>query len=180
MSGLIHLLNSIGVPSSVLSEASFYVLAVLVCVFAFLVVTSRNVFHSAVYLALALIGVAGIYLYLNAEFLAVVQVLIYVGAVVTLFIFAIMLTARIHDQAIRQTNEQVLVSAVVTLALLYLLINIVENLPSRTGGPGTKTLAIGRLGELLMKDYALPFEVISLVLLAALVGAIVIGKEKRG
>lgn len=179
MSGLIQLLNNFGLQQEFILKATFYSLAGLTCLFALFVVISRNVFHSAIFLALTLIGVAGVYLYLDAEFLAVIQVLIYVGAIITLFIFAIMLTTKIQDLAIRQTNSQVLISALAALTLLFLFINIINRNPWQAGVSLALPLDLSRLGKSLMTTYALPFEVISLILLAALVGAIVIGKVKK-
>lgn len=179
MSGLIQLLNNFGLPQEFIIKATFYSLASLTCLFALFVVTSRNVFHSAIFLALTLIGVAGVYLYLDAEFLAVIQVLIYVGAIITLFIFAIMLTSKIQDLAIRQTNQQVVISAMVALAMLFLFINIIKMNAWKITFLRPGPLSLIQLGKSLMSTYALPFEVISLILLAALVGAIVIGKVKK-
>jgi len=167
----------LAVPEEFLIRLTFYIVAGLTIFFAFRIVISRNIFHSAIFLALALIGVAAVYLYLDAEFLAVVQILIYVGAVVTLFIFAIMLTEKMHDRTIRQANKGVLTSAIVALALFYILINVIEKgawreSAARDGG-------LRELGRSLMSTYALPFEVMSLLLLVALVGAIVIGKTGK-
>ncbi|MDP2942492.1 MAG: NADH-quinone oxidoreductase subunit J [Candidatus Omnitrophota bacterium] len=185
MNGLIQLLNSFlnefGLYREFIIKASFYFIAALTCLFAFMVVTSRDIFHCAVFLAATLFGVACVYLFLNAEFLAVVQVLIYVGAIVTLFIFAIMLTTKIHDKAIRQTNHQVLIGGALALALLFSLIIIINQDPWKASAAGTTSgyLGLGELGKSLMSTYALPFEVISLILLAALVGAIVIGRTYK-
>jgi len=129
---------------------------------------------------MTLFCIAGIYLFLNAEFLAAVQVLIYVGAIVTLFLFAIMLTAKIGDRSIRQTNRQVLVSMAVSAAILSLFAYIIIGSPwKKAAADGTSHPGIGELGKALMSVYALPFEAISLILLAALVGAIVIGKAGK-
>ena len=179
MNGLIQLLNNFGLPQALLLKAVFYFSAGLTIFFAIRVVTLRNVFHSAIFLALTLLGIACVYLYLDAEFLAIIQVLIYVGAIVTLFIFAIMLTAKIQDRAIRQVNKQGLLSAVVAVAFLYLFITIIRRNPWHASLTGAGVVSLGQLGKSLMTAYALPFEVISLVLLAALVGAIVIGRAKK-
>ncbi|MDD5269894.1 MAG: NADH-quinone oxidoreductase subunit J [Candidatus Omnitrophica bacterium] len=186
MNGLIRqlsdIVNNYGLPQDFVVQASFYVIAGLACVFAFGVVAMRNIFHCAVSLALCLFCVAGVYLFLNAEFLAIAQVLIYVGAIVTLFIFAIMLTANIEDRSIRQANRQALVSAAVAAAILSFFIFIIIGAPWKAA-PEASTADIGpgleNLGRALMSVYALPFEFISLILLAALVGAIVIGKAGR-
>ena len=102
----------------------FYFIAGLTCLFALCTVLARNVFHSAIALALTLLSIAGVYFYLEAEFLAIAQVLVYVGAIIILFVFAIMLTAKIEDASIRQTNEQVLASAFAAVSFLALLIFI--------------------------------------------------------
>ncbi len=184
MNGLIQTLNDIlnnyGLRQEFVIQACFYSLAGLACVFAIGVVTLRNIFHCAISLAMTLFCIAGIYLFLNAEFLAAVQVLIYVGAIVTLFLFAIMLTAKIDDRSIRQTNKQVLASMAVSLAILSFFIFIIIGSPWKepvAGGPFCP--GIGEIGKSLMSVYALPFETISLILLAALVGAIAIGKTDK-
>lgn len=98
----------------------FYLLAGVILICAVMVVTLRNVFHSALFLVLTFFFVAGIYLMLNAEFLAAVQVLIYVGAVTILILFAIMLTHQIQSRSIRQVNEQV-IPAVIIGGLFFIL-----------------------------------------------------------
>lgn len=100
----------------------FYVLAAVIVISAMLVVTLRNVFHSALFLVLAFFMVAGIYLTLHAEFLAAVQVLIYVGAVTILMLFAIMLTYQIQSKSIRQINEQVIPAALIAAIFLALAV----------------------------------------------------------
>lgn len=176
MSGLIQQLNNIGFAQDFILKAVFYAVAAFSVFFALRTVTSRNVFHSAIFLALTLIGVACVFLYLDAEFLAIIQILIYVGAITILIIFAIMLTARIQDRAIRQTNRQVPVSAVIALGFFILFLNIIKKSPWQAAVEKPQTLSLAQLGSSLMTNFALPFEVISLVLLVALVGAIVIGK----
>lgn len=180
MNGLIQQLNSLGLAQGQIIRASFYMTSALIIFFALRIVTSRNILHSAVFLALTLSGIACIYLFLDAEFLAIVQILIYVGAIVTLFLFAIMLTAKIQDRAIRQVNQQVLISCMAALALFCFTIFIIKINPWFSCGQKEETLSLAQLGSSLMTNYALPFEVISLLLLASLVGVVVIGKlEKR-
>ncbi len=180
MSGLIQQLNNIGIPQENIIKVTFYLIAAVTCFFALRIVISRNVFHRALFLALTLIGVACVYLYLGAEYLAVMQILIYVGAIVALFVFVIMLTTKIQNRAIRQLNSQVLISVVVTSALLCLLISIIRTSPwHKPVLPPAGLLNISQLGRSLALNYVLPFEVVSLILLAALVGAIAIGKAKK-
>ena len=121
MSGPIQLLNNVlnnyGLPQGFIVQTSFYVIAAFAVISALGVVVSRNIFHCAIFLAVSLFCIAGVYLFLSAEFLAVVQVLIYVGAIVTLFLFAIMLTANIGDRSIRHTNRQVLAGGVIAIII---------------------------------------------------------------
>lgn len=186
VNGLIQLLsnlvNNYGLPQEFIVRASFYVIAALSVIFALGVVASRNIFHCAIYLAVCLFCIAGVYLFLNAEFLAVVQVLIYVGAIVTLFLFAIMLTANIGDRSIRGSNKQVLVGGLIAAMIAIFFISVILGEPWKKGISQTSSaqpLTLQELGRSLMSAYALPFEVISLILLAALVGAIVIGRVKK-
>ncbi len=178
-SGLIQLLSSAGIPRDIAINATFYPAACLTLFFAILVVTSRNIFHSAIYLALTLIGVACVYLYLDAEFLAIIQVMIYVGAIVTLFIFTIMLTADIKTGPSSGAIRRMLVSAGASLAILFILIRVIAGTAWQAGVPAASFISLQQLGISLMSKYVLPLEVISLILLAALVGAIVIGKADK-
>ncbi len=180
LTGLIQQLNNYGLPQETVVRAAFYIIAGLTVIFAVRIVTSRNIFHSAIFLALALIGVAGVYLFLDAEFLAVAQVLIYVGAVVTLFLFAIMLTANIQGRAIRQANGQIFISVISASAFIFLIVKIIKNTHWQAASPGgAQGLGIEQLGRSLMTTYVLPFETISVILIAVLVGAIVIGKTEK-
>lgn len=157
----------------------FYFIAALTVILALCTVLAKNVFTGAIALALMLLSVAGVYFYLEAEFLAISQVLVYVGAIIILFVFAIMLTARIEDASIRQTNYQLVPSAIAALALFVLLCVGILGFPWRQADPGLPVLSLERLGQLLMTIYVFPFEFVSLLLLSALIGAIVIGKVKK-
>ena len=179
MNGLIKLLSNSGISGDILIKATFYPLAFLTLFFALLVVTSRNIFHSAVYLAFTLVGIAGIYLYLDAEFLAIVQILIYVGAIVTLFIFTIMLTAQAKNDPIREIIRRMWAPALGSLAIFLILMKVIAMTSRRAELTQGSFVTLPELGRSLMTKYALPFEVISLISLAALVGAIVIGKGPK-
>jgi len=162
-----------------MSLVTFYCIAAVVLVSALLAVTLKNLFHSALFLALSLVGVAGIYLFLGAEFLAAIQVLIYVGAIVTLIIFVIMLTAKISDKSIRQTNQQKFISFIVAMSIFILLSSIIlkkEIAPNFI----RENVKVSDIGRELITTYGLPFEVISVVLLIALIGAIVLSRREKG
>lgn len=150
----------------------------LVLVLALGVVTLRNLFHCALCLAAVLIGTAMIYVVLHAEFLAAVQVLIYVGAVMTLLIFVIMLTEHLAEKSIRQNNRQS-PAAVISLCGFVTLLAV---LLLKTPWPVTEkalhaNVSVMILGNALMGTYAFPFEVISVILIVCLIGAIVIAKK---
>jgi NADH-quinone oxidoreductase subunit J len=160
---------------------AFAVLAAITILSALMVVTLKNIVRSALFLALSFVGVAGLYILLNAEFLAAVQVLIYVGAITVLILFAIMLTHQLTSGRIRQTTEWFWVALPTALAMLAVFVTFFAmpsyptlKAPDALAGPTTMPLA-----EALLKPYVLPFELASLILLAALVGAIVIAKEDK-
>ncbi len=157
----------------------FYLLGIIASVSAFRVVTARNVFHSALFLVLTLFSVAGIYVLLAAEFLAGVQVLIYVGAITILIIFAIMLTHQISNKSIRQTNEQVLPAVLIVLIFFAMSIATLLLTSWPTAASELPSDNIFRIGQLLMTTYVIPFEVVSIVLLVALIGAIVISRREK-
>lgn len=139
-----------------------------------------NIFHAALALAAALVGVALIFLALGAEFLAVVQILLYVGAVMTLIIFAIMLTQGLGNKTQKPGNELVLGAAGACIAFFTALYQILH----RTSWPInphnlTRRISTADLGSALMGHFVFPFEVISVILLAALIGAVIIAKKER-
>lgn len=161
-----------------LGTVSFYGLLLGILAVAVLTVTTRSLFHSAIYLAFTLLGVAGVYFFLHAEFLGGVQILIYVGAIMTLVIFAIMLTAKIGDPTVSQTNSQRFPVLGLISLLAFFLISIVAKTPWKTSQNLKSTDAI-QIGKALMGQFVFPFEIISLVLLVALIGAIVIARSDR-
>ncbi len=163
-----------------MTELVFYIIAVSLCAFAFLSVTVGDVFHSAVCLTFTLLSVAGVYFFLGAPFIGVIQILVYVGGIMTLFIFAIKLTAKIGDASIRQFTRQLWPGAALAGAILALLLAVIRaNAWSLRLLPPVQGPDLKQLGVELLTRYLLPFEFISLLLLAALVGAIVIGKVKK-
>jgi len=162
-------------------QGVFIVLGAITLAGAGIVITNRNLYRAALGLVLSFFGVAGLYALLNAGFMAVVQVLIYVGAISILIIFAIMLTHRVMDRRAVQRNSQWIVSALMSLALFgvlgYTLAFRVADVWTASGAsPPEKPIEM--LGEALVTTYALPFEVASVLLLVALVGAIFIAREK--
>ena len=157
-------------------EIFFVVLALVGSVGAIRVVTSRNVVHAALYLVIALAMVAGVYLLVAAEFLAWVQVLIYVGAIVVLLLFSLMLTkAPIGRETL--DNQQRGVAALVGVGIAAGLAFLIQQAFGDAAPVALRPARTATIGLSIFRDYVLPFEVISILLLAALVGAIVLARK---
>jgi NADH-quinone oxidoreductase subunit J len=161
----------------------FYLFAGIAIISAVMVVTNRNVLHAALFLILTFFCVAAIYILLRAEFLAAVQVLLYVGAVMALFVFTILLINVMQAQFLRQFHGQRPLAAILVVALLaeilFLLFgNFQRNFPLEYERPPEIAGKAGleALAALLLTDYLLLFEVASVLLLAALIGAIVLAR----
>ena len=151
---------------------------------ALMVVTSRNLIHAALWLVSTLFGVAIIYTLLNAGFLAVVQVVVYIGAIAILFIFAVMLTRKdMRDQSPQLNNNWWVgaLLAVVTFGGLFSLLQSWSGLSKTAADFPSGFDAIGRLGEALISPdaFVLPFEVASVLLVAALVGAVYLAFNRK-
>jgi NADH-quinone oxidoreductase subunit J len=164
------------------AAAVFYVLASVAVLSALMVIWSRNVVHSAIYLVLAFLCVAGVYIVLQAEFVAVVQVFVYAGGIVVLFLFVIMLV-NLRDALGPRVRVHATVSALVGVAATVLLLYV-----AGTGGLKTTWSAgvnlsaqggnLQQIGWALYHDYLLPFEIASILLLVAMIGAIVLARQK--
>jgi NADH:ubiquinone oxidoreductase subunit 6 (subunit J) len=167
----------------------FWIVAVILVGSALLVVTQRNIVHSALALVIVFAMAAGIYLLLNAEFIAIVQILIYAGAVTILILFALMLTRTSNIQLNSNPNNKqwwlaVIVSSFLGAIIVYAAAISPHAVSNVSNGSGQLPVGISnvvRIGQLLYSpttySYVLPFEIASLVLLVAIVGAIVIGRE---
>jgi NADH-quinone oxidoreductase subunit J len=161
------------------TEVIFYFIAAVSVLGGLGVVVSRNVAYAALSLVFTLLAVAALYILLASEFLALVQVLIYAGAVAVLLLFALMLT-RARDLQQTLDNSQRPLAAIAALALLGVLIAMIvlTNWPRAAGEPAL--VSFSAVGDALFRTWVVPFEVASLVLLVALVGAIVIaGTEEE-
>jgi NADH-quinone oxidoreductase subunit J len=160
-----------------LTYVAFFAMAAITLGGALMAIAARNLIRAALGLIIALIGIAGIYFVLEAEFVAVVQILIYVGAISILILFAVMLTRGLMKRDLPAQNSQWIAAALIALVLFAALLYVVLNTNWRaveTSLAGDLTI---KLGTELMTTYLLPFEAVSLLLLAALIGAIVIARE---
>ena len=157
---------------------AFYMLAAITLLSGVVVVSSPNIVHSAVALVPAFLGVTGIYILLNAEFVAGVQVLIYAGAITVLILFVIMLTEGGTGLRLQQRNEQGAIGAIVAAAVAALLLAGVTR-TVWTPQPGTlATYPPGAIGQSLLGTNLLAFEGTSVVLLVSLIGAIIIARKE--
>jgi len=164
-------------------DVAFIIFSAIAVVGAVLVVWLPNVLHAAVSLIVSFFGVAGLYAILSADFVAVSQVLIYIGGVVVLIVFAIMLSERLDNvPGQEKARQQKLVMAgtigVFVLITFYLVVYL---MPWK---PFVEEIDFGRstvraLGDLLLTDYVLPFEIASVLLLAALIGAVIIARQRQ-
>ncbi len=166
----------------------FYFFAGLAVISAALVVTRRSAVHSAVFLVTTLLATAGIYLQLRAEFLFIVQVILYVGGIMVLFIFVIMLVNL--DVALHQVqfNRQWLVAGLIALVLggqIFFAFRLAQRGPNDQPILGVPQAAATQLqpnteivGRSLFQNYMLPFEIASILLLVAMVGAVVMARRK--
>jgi len=165
----------------VAENVAFGLVAAVMGVAAVRVVTTKNIVHAALYLVAVLAGAAAIYVLLAAEFTAVVQVLVYIGAIVVLFLFGIMLTRAPLGRTAKLDNNQRPIALVVALFLLGMLVYVlVDAFHGRHVDALHHPLRIGTtalVGNAIFQTYVVPFEAVSVLLLAALVGALVIARR---
>lgn len=163
-----------------LTQVVFIIVAGLAVVGGVAMVTLRNLLHSALAMVLSFLAIAGIFVLLEAEFLAAVQVLIYVGAVAVLILFAVMLSRDVIGRKVQVRNGQwpaaLLVAAGLFAVLLAGLLHAIWPVVSQPVAGDQ----VAELGKALVGPYALPFEVASVLLLVALVGAIIFAREAHG
>ena len=155
----------------------FYILAAFTVWAAAVVVLGKNIVRAAVALIFSFCGMAALYVLLDAEFLAAVQVLIYVGGITILLLFAIMLTSGISSTTARVVNDQTLFSAITAIGLLIGLIYATTHGIAVLSGPPRLPETAPFLGRALLTTYALPFEAVSILLLAGMVGAIILARK---
>lgn len=159
-----------------LSVVAFLLLATLTLGSAGVVAFSKNIIHSALALLGTFLGIAGLYVTLSADFLAATQVLVYVGGTLTLILFAVMLTSRIEDMKV--SNPQQGVAAAFGLIAVALL--VLGKVATETNWPSEAKPAVpstAKLGHAFLGEYLLPFEIGSVVLLAAMIGSVVLARR---
>jgi NADH-quinone oxidoreductase subunit J len=175
------------------SAVVFYILSVATLASALLAVTSRKIFRSAIWLLFALTGIAGLYFWLQMEFVAAVQIVVYVGGIVVLIIFSIFLTQQSGKDLPPPVRGRALLSALAVCGGFVLTCVLLRSAGFRGGGgvgggggngeSGGGVASVGNIGAQLLSTsehgYVLPFEVISILLLAAMIGCIVIAMKTK-
>ena len=163
-----------------LSTAIFYLIALVTVVSAGMVAFSRNIIYSAFSLLGTFMGVAGLYVFLGADFVAAVQLLIYVGGILVLVMFGVMLTSNVLDVQLRSSTMNVLPAILLVGAIAAALLMVFWNTDWTvlTQAPSMQNTG-PRIGELMLTRFLLPFEIASVILLVALIGAAMIARREK-
>lgn len=162
----------------------FYLMAAFILFSAYFVVTARNLFRCAIGLAASLIGIAGVYLLMDAQFLSAVQIAVYVGGVVVLVVFAVLMVSDVTQKEYLRSPFSRSVAAAIIAELLLMIVAAAAVVQGFGGGarPAPDSASVREIGHALLATgpggFALPFEVISLVLVAALVGACTVAGDR--
>lgn len=159
----------------------FGILSFMAIMFALMVVFTRNPIHSVLYLVLTFFCIAGHYLLMNAQFLAVVHIAVYAGAIMVLFLFVIMLLNLNEDTEPRKTAFSKVIAGIIGGLFLLVMVGALkgtEQLQVTQYGYSQAGL-MNNLGRVLFNEFLFPFEIVSVLLLAALVGAIMLGKKEE-
>jgi NADH:ubiquinone oxidoreductase subunit 6 (subunit J) len=154
-----------------LEVIAFWAFAVILVGAGLAVVIGKNLFHSVLWLALALISTAGVFLTLDAEFIAAVQVLLYAGGVITVVVFAIVVTERLVGERLSQTSRHLAAGAVVSAGLLALLLRGISQAHLELPRPALRPDLTRQLGTSLLTRFVLPFELLAVLLLVGLLAA---------
>ncbi len=157
----------------------FYIFAAITILSALFVVTTRNIVHSAFYLLFTFFGVAGIYVLLGADFIAIAQIMVYVGGILILILFGVMLTNKITSVEIRTGTVQMLPAAIGVAIFMGAIVSVMT-MTNWKSEPGMIPLTTTKdLGHLLINDYVLIFELLGILLLIALIGAASIARREK-
>lgn len=160
-----------------IAEIVFWLVAAFTIISASFVVLNNQLLYSAIALLFSLFGVAGLYIFLWADFIAGIQLIVYIGGINVLIIFGIMLTNKISSVRLSQTNVQQGVGAVIALWLMILISLVISKTPWLQIESSEPSETVSVIGTLLLSKYLLPFEAISLLLLGALIGAALLSRE---
>lgn len=160
----------------------FYFLAAITLATAFLTIYSRNPIHSAIYLVMCFFSIAGHYLLFNAQFLALVHIIVYSGAIMVLFLFTIMLMNLNKEDEVHKPRITRVGALVVFVLMSIVFVTIFINSKTITGGydtSGQDYQSIKALGKILLNEYMVPFEFVSILLLVAMIGTVLLSKKEK-
>ena len=161
-----------------ITEILFWILSVIALFSALMVVTSKNPVYSVLWLIITFFAISGHYILLNAQFIAIVNIIVYAGAIMVLFLFVIMLMNLSRDTEPQKSKWLKLAGAVSGGCLLLVLVAALRNSEKQMTQMGQGDIGlIQNLGKVLFSDYVVPFEISSILFLSAMVGAVVIGKR---
>ncbi|UBM60344.1 NADH-quinone oxidoreductase subunit J [Marinilongibacter aquaticus] len=162
---------------------SFYIISVLTLFGALGTIMSRNPIHSVIYLILTFFSLSAHYVLLNAQFLAAVNIVVYAGAIMVLFLFVVMFLNIKEEETHKSKNKVMIASTIVSCTIGIILLAAVKMTQAPRVNPYTyqvKTGFIENLGKVLYSKYLLPFELVSVLFLIAMAGAVMLGKKEKG
>jgi NADH-quinone oxidoreductase subunit J len=163
-----------------ITQLLFWALTAIALFSALMVITSKNPVYSVLWLIVTFFTISGHYLLLNAQFLAIVNIIVYAGAIMVLFLFVIMLMNLSKDTEPQKNKWLKLAGAVAGGSLLLVLVAALRNTETRMTELGTGNIGlIKNLGNVLFKEYVVPFEIASILFLSAMVGAVMLGKREK-
>ena len=162
-----------------ITQLLFWVLSFVALFSAVMVVTSKNPVYSVLWLIITFFTISGHYILLNAQFLAIVNIIVYAGAIMVLFLFVIMLMNLSQNNEPKKNKWLRLVGAIAGGSLLLVLVAALRDTEAGMAQVGTGNIGlIQNLGQVLFRDYVVPFEISSVLFLSAMVGAVIIGKRE--
>src|SRR5687768_7845841 len=165
--------------NNTIAAGLFYLFAAMAGLSAVGLVLSRNIVRSAVCLLFTLVGVAGLYFLLHAEFLAAVQLVVYAGGTLILIIFGVMLTSKSPFSRFEPKLGEVIIAISISSILLFALILGIARTSFAHGPMSSELYPVDRLGQVLLGDYLVPFEIVSVLLLVVMIGAAYLAKGRR-
>ncbi len=162
-----------------ITEILFWTLSAAAILAALLVIFSKNPVHSVLWLIVVFFAISGHYVLLNAQFLAIVNMIVYAGAIMVLFLFVIMLMNMNAEQEPNKSKWMKLAGIISGGSLMLILVASLKNSTAIAGGQDAGIGLIQQLGRTLFSDYVVPFEISSILFLSAMVGAIILGKKEK-
>ncbi len=157
----------------------FYLFAAITLVSGFLVVTSKNIVHAAFYMLFTFFGVAGLYVLLGADFIAIVQIMVYVGGILVLMIFGVMLTNKITSVDIRSGSIQVIPASIGVGLFGGALLSTMLSTNWKNNPLEASSSTLMDIGRLLINEYVIIFELLAVLLLVAMIGAASIARREK-